>query len=107
MLERAYEATDNALQSKASQVLPEHVIEEKAEIQIPTELELFILKELRKGRLTPADLSERLDKKASSIVRSLAKMRQDDWVVRVGSGKRAYYSLTARGEAAARRRSDR
>jgi hypothetical protein len=41
--------------------LPEHVIEEKAEIQIPTELELFILKELRKGRLTLADLSERLD----------------------------------------------
>jgi len=107
MLERAYEALSNALQSKDSQVLPKHVIEEKAEIRIPTELEFLILKELRKGRLTPADLSERLDKKAPSIVRSLAKMRKDDRVVRVGAGKRAYYSMTARGEAAMRRWSDR
>jgi len=87
MLERAYEALSNALQSKAPQILPRHVIEEKAEIQLPTELEFLILEELRKGRLTSADLSKRLDKKTPSIVRSLAKMGQHDWVVRVGSGK--------------------
>lgn len=104
MLERAYEAVSVALRSKASEVRPEHVTEEEAEVQIPTGLEYSILKELRKGRLTPADLSERLDKKAPSIVRSLAKMMRGNWVVRVGAGKRAYYSLTARGEAAARRR---
>jgi DNA-binding MarR family transcriptional regulator len=104
MLERAYVAVTNALRSKASQVLPEHVIEQEAEVQVPTTLEYSILKELRKGRLTPADLSERLDKKTPSIVRSLAKMMQHNWVVRVGAGKRAYYSLTARGEAATRRK---
>jgi len=104
MLERAYGGVSNALRSKAPEVLPEHVVEEEAEIQIPTNLERSILKELSKGRLSPVDLSERLDKKGSSIVRSLGKMMQANWVVRVGAGKRAYYSLTARGEAAARRK---
>ena len=69
-------------------------------------MECLILKELRKGRLTPADLSQELDKKASSIVRSLVKMRKDNWVIRVGAGKRAYYSLTPQGEAAIRRTND-
>ena len=64
----------------------------------------FDEKELSKGRLSPADLSERLNKKTPSIVRSLAKMMVYDWVVRVGTGKRAYYSLTAREEASIRRR---
>jgi len=103
MLERAYQAIGNAIQSKASQVLPAHVIEEKAETQGPTELERLILRELRKGRLTPTDLSQKLDRKAPSIVRSLAKMRKDNWVIRVGAGKRAYYFLTPQGEAAIRR----
>jgi len=103
ILERAHEAVTNALQSKASQVLPEHVFKEEAEVRVPTGLEYAILKELRKGRLSPADLSERLDKKTPSIVRSLAKMMMNNWVVRVGTGKRAYYSLTARGEASIRR----
>jgi len=103
MLERAYEAVTNALRSKSSEVLPEHVIKEEAEVRAPTPLEYSILKELKKGRLTPADLSERLGKKTPSIVRCLIKMRRDNWVVRVGAGKRAYYSLTARGEAAIKR----
>jgi len=103
MLERAYEAVTNTLRSKVSQVLPEHVLKKEAGMKVPTGLEYAILKELRKGRLTPADLSERLDKKPPSIVRSLAKMMLNNWVVRVGAGKRAYYSLTARGEAAIRR----
>lgn len=104
MLERAYEAITNALRSKALQVLPQHVVEQEAEIRLPTQLEYSILRELRKGRLTPADLSERLDKKTPSIVGSLAGMMGNNWVVRVGAGKRAYYSLSAGGEAAIRRK---
>lgn len=104
MLERAHEAVANALRSRASQVLPEHVTREEAEIKVPTGLEHLIMRELRKGRLSPVDISERLDKRTPSIVRSLRQMMMKNWVIRVGTGKRAYYSLTARGEAAARRK---
>jgi DNA-binding MarR family transcriptional regulator/Cdc6-like AAA superfamily ATPase len=104
MLERAYDAVANALMSKAFQVLPEHVVKEEAEIRVPTGLQHLIIKELRKGRLSPTDMSERLDKSTPSIVRALGKMMMNNWITRVGAGKRAYYSLTARGEAAARRK---
>jgi len=104
VLERAYEALTVAIRSKASQVLPEHVVKESAEKETPTELEQLILTELRKGRLTPADLSDQLDRKPQSIVRALGKMMKKNWVVRVGSKKRAYYSQTAGGEAALRRK---
>ena len=103
MLERAYEALSRAIETRSSTVLPEHVIEEEEEIIIPTDLESLILGELVKGRLTPSDISERLDKKSPSIVRSLSRMMEKNWVTRVGAGKRAYYSLTARGSSALRR----
>ena len=104
MLERAYEALTTAVRSKASRILPEYVVKESAEEETPTELEQLILTELRKGRLTPADLSDRLDKRPQSISRALGKMMRNNWVVRVGSKKRAYYSQTAGGEAALRRK---
>lgn len=84
-------------------VIPEHVFKEETEIEIPTHLEYQILKELSKGRLTPTDVAGRLDKTSSSIVRSLKGMMNKNWVTRVGVGKRAYYSLTARGDAAIKR----
>jgi len=62
------------------------------------------MREHRKGRLSPVDISERLDKRTPSIVRSLRQMMMKNWVIRVGTGKRAYYSLTAQGETAARRK---
>jgi len=103
ILERAYEALSRAFESRSSTVRPEHVIETEEEIIIPTVLESLILGELVKGRLTPSDISERLDKKSPSIVRSLSRMMGKNWVTRVGAGKRAYYSLTARGGSALRR----
>jgi DNA-binding HxlR family transcriptional regulator len=103
MLERAYEALSKAIEARSPTVQPRHVIVEEEEIIIPTDLEFLILSELSKGRLTPSDISERLDKKSSSIVRSLSGMRKKNWVTRVGAGKRAYYSLTAKGDSAMRR----
>ena len=78
-------------------------MEEETEALVPTELEHMIMLELSKGRLTPSDLSEQLEKHSSSIVRSLQEMMRKRWVTRVGKGKRAYYSLTMRGDAAVKR----
>jgi predicted transcriptional regulator len=103
MLERAYEALTKAIETRSPTVQPKHVIEEEKEIIVPTDLEFLILSELSKGRLTPSDISERLEKKSSSIVRSLSRMMKKNWVTRVGAGKRAYYSLTAKGDSALRR----
>jgi len=103
MLERAHEALSKAIETRSPTVQPKHVIEEEEEIIVPTDLEFLILSELSKGRLSPSDISERLEKKSSSIVRSLSRMMKKNWVTRVGAGKRAYYSLTARGDSAMRR----
>jgi len=103
MLERAYEAIQRAIESRSKTVMPEHVFKEETEIEIPTQLEYQILKELSKGRLTPTEIAGRLDKTSSSIVRSLKEMMNKNWVTRVGVGKRAYYSLTARGDTATKR----
>jgi len=103
MLERTYEAIQKAIDSGSKTVTPEHVLEEEAETQKPTSLEHEIMKELSKGRLTPSDLSDRLDKQQPSIVRTLKEMMKKNWVTRVGVGKRAYYSLTMRGDSAMRR----
>jgi Cdc6-like AAA superfamily ATPase/predicted transcriptional regulator len=103
MLERTYEAIQKAIESKSKIVMPEHVFREETEIKIPTELEYQILKELSKGRLSPTKIAGRLDKASSSIVRALKGMMNKNWITRVGVGKRAYYSLTARGDAATKR----
>jgi len=103
MLERAYEAIQRAVGTGAKMVKPEHVFKEEAEIEVPTKLEYQILIELSKGRLTPTDVVARLDKTLPSIVRALKGLMNKNWVTRVGAGKRAYYSLTARGDAAIKR----
>jgi len=103
MLERTYEAIQRAIENKSKTVMPEHVFKEETEIEIPTQLEHQILKELSKGRLTPTDVAGRLDKTSPSIVRSLKGVMNKNWVTKVGVGKRAYYSLTAREDAAIKR----
>jgi len=103
MLERTYEAIQKAVESGSKIVMPEHVYREEPEVEIPTQLEYQILKELSKGRLTPTEVADRLDRTSSSIVRSLKGLMNKTWVTRVGAGKRAYYSLTARGDAAINR----
>ncbi len=103
MLERTYEAIQKAIDSGSKTVTSEHVLEEETETQNPTSLEHEIMKELSKGRLTPSDLGDRLDKHQPSIVRTLKEMMKKNWVTRVGMGKRAYYSLTMRGDSAMRR----
>jgi len=60
-------------------------------------------REFSKGRLTPTDLAERLDRSSAFVVRSLKEMRNKNCVIRVGMGKRAYYSLTTRGDTAMKR----
>jgi predicted transcriptional regulator len=102
MLERTYAAIQKAIDSNSKIVTPAHVLEEE-EILTPSQLEYDIMKELSKGRLSPSDLSEQLDKYSSSIVRTLKEMMKKRWVTRVGKGKRAYYALTMRGDAAAKR----
>jgi Cdc6-like AAA superfamily ATPase len=103
MLERTYVAIQKAIDKGLTTVTPELVFEEQAETLIPTRLEYDIMKELSKGRLTPSDLSGQLDKYSSSIVRVLRELMRKRWVTRVGKGKRAYYSLTMRGDAATKR----
>jgi hypothetical protein len=103
MLERTYAAIQKAIDTNSKTVTPNHVFEEETETLIPTQLEQEIMKELGKGRLTPSDLSEQLEKYSSSIVRALQEMMKKRWVTRVGKGKRAYYSLTMRGDAALKR----
>ncbi|MBI2184246.1 MAG: winged helix-turn-helix transcriptional regulator [Thaumarchaeota archaeon] len=82
--------------------LPEDVEEVGESLEEPTDLEGSILDELSKSKLTPSDLADRLDKKAPSIVRALSSMFKKGWVTRVGQGRRAYYSITQKGEAARR-----
>jgi len=103
MLERMYEALQRAIEAKSKTVTPEHVLKEETEIEIPTELKYQILRELSKGRLTPTDIVDRLDRPSPSVVRSLKEMMSKNWVIRVGMGKRAYYSLTTRGDTAMKR----
>lgn len=103
MLERTYEAIQRAIESKSKAVTSEHVFKEEAEVEIPTDLEYQILKGLSKGRLTPKDIVDRLDRPSPSVVRSLKEMMNKNWVIRVGMGKRAYYSLTTRGDTAMKR----
>lgn len=103
MLERTSEAIQRAIESESRAVMPEHVFKEETEIEMPTQLEYQILRELSKGRLTPTEVAGRLDKTSSSIVRSLKGLMNKNWVTRVGVGKRAYYSLTSRGDAALKR----
>ena len=103
MLEKTYEAIQKAINSASKTVTPEHVLEEETEAENPTALEHEIMKELSKGRLTPSDLGDRLDRKQPSIVRTLKEMMKKNWVLRVGIGKRAYYSLTMHGDSAMRR----
>jgi len=104
MLERMSRALDLAIESKSARVLPEHVVSEESEELFPTTLEVLILNELRAGRLSPSVVSDRLVKDRGLVTRTLRRMMERDWVGRVGSGKRAYYHLTGKGEAALRRR---
>jgi DNA-binding MarR family transcriptional regulator len=103
MLERTYAAIQKAIDANSKTVTIEHVLEEESETLSPTKLEYEIMNELSKGRLTPSDLSDQLDKHSSSIVRTLQEMMKKRWVTRVGKGKRAYYSLTVRGDASMKR----
>lgn len=103
MLEKTYDALQKAITINAKVVTPELVLEEEAEIQIPTPLEQEILTALSKGRMTPSDLSECLDRPQPSVVRTLKDMMKKNWVTRVGMGKRAYYSITMHGDSAMRR----
>jgi Cdc6-like AAA superfamily ATPase len=102
MLERTYAAIQKAIEANSKVVTPDHVLEEE-EASIPSQLEYEIMKELDKGRLSPSDLSDQLDKYPSSVVRTLKEMVKKRWVTRVGKGKRAYYSLTMRGDASVKR----
>lgn len=105
MLESAYAGLERAKKEHAEKVLPRHIEPEPsgAAGRAPTELERGILNELsRRGKLTPSDLSETLEKKAPSVVRALSSMLGRGWVGRVGQGKRAYYHITQKGEAARR-----
>ncbi len=104
MLERMSRALDLAIQSKSTRVLPEYVATEESEGLVPTPLEVLVLNELKAGRLSPSVVSERLEKDRGLVTRILRKMMERDWVGRVGSGKRAYYHITAKGEAALRRK---
>ncbi len=104
MLERMSRALDLAIESKSALVLPEHVVAEESEELVPTTLEVLILNELKAGRLSPSVVSERLDRDRGLVTRTLRRMMERDWVGRVGSGKRAYYHITGKGEAALRRK---
>jgi Cdc6-like AAA superfamily ATPase len=106
MLERASQAIDNALSSKAVVVSPDHVNAEPGEEISPTKLETSILQELTTGRLSPSIISDRLHRDRGLTTRTLRKMMVKDWVGRIGAGKRAYYFITAKGEAAHRRTKD-
>ena len=95
MLEAAYKGVENASRSRSNSVFPEH-IEEHAplgtrakEVHIPTELQRLILGELSLGRLSPSKISERTDRKEESVVRVLKLMMKNNWVGRVGEGRRS------------------
>lgn len=103
ILENAYRAITNAMASGSQAIMPEHIIGDTRKQEMPTDLEYGILQCLEKGRKSPVELADLLDKKPPSIVRALAGMMKNGWVVRVGSGKRAYYSITADGTSAGHR----
>ena len=106
MLERASQAIDSALSSKSVIVFPDHVYAEPVEQTIPTGLETSFLRELTACRLSPSVISDRLHKDRGLTTRTLKKLMMKDWVGRIGEGKRAYYFITAKGEAANRRIKD-
>lgn len=97
ILEKAYKAIENAIFESSDVVEPRHVLLEEEAVEKPTELELSVLNELNKGKLTPIDLAEILSKHKSSISRILSQMMKKNWVTRTGLGKRAYYSITEKG----------
>lgn len=103
MLERTSATIDRALSSKATSVSADHIQIEPAEEATPTKLLALILQELTAGRLSPSVISDRLQRDRGQITRTLVRMMEKDWVGRIGAGKRAYYYITARGEAALRR----
>jgi len=107
MLEAAYRGVENASRTKSSAVFPEHVEEHASgsrvrEAPVPTELQRLILGKLSLGRLSPSEIAERTDRKEESVVRILKMMMKNNWVGRVGEGRRVYYFLTQGGEAARR-----
>lgn len=103
MLERASQAIDQAVNSKATMISPEHVYMEPAEEANPTKLEALILQELVVCRLSPSVVADRLQRDRGLITRTLKKLMQSGWVGRIGAGNRAYYYITAKGEAALQR----
>lgn len=106
MLERTSEAIDEAIKSKSREVTPDHVYAKPEETTVPAKLEASILSELSAGRLSPSTVSDRLQRDRGLITRTMKKMMKKDWVGRIGEGKRAYYYITAKGEAALRRVAD-
>jgi DNA-binding PadR family transcriptional regulator len=56
--------------------------------------------------LSPSVVSDRLHKDRGLTTRTLKKLMTKDWVGRIGEGNRAYYFITAKGEAANRRIKD-
>ena len=105
MLESAYAGLERAKKERTERVLMRHIEPKMTEERhrVPTGLERSILDELsRGGGLTPSDPSERLSRKASSIVRALTSMLKRGGVGRVGERRRAYSHITQKGEAARR-----
>jgi hypothetical protein len=103
MLERASQAIDAAILAKAEIVSPDHVYTEPEEQTLPTTLEASILQELAACKLSPSVISDRLQKDRGLTTRTLQKLMAKNWVDRHGDGKRAYYFITPKGEAAYRR----
>jgi DNA-binding MarR family transcriptional regulator len=103
MLERASQAIDTAILAKAEIVSPDHVYAESAEQTLPTRLEASILHELVACKLSPSVISDRLQKDRGLTTRTLQRLMSKNWVDRHGDGKRAYYFITPKGEAAYRR----
>jgi len=106
MLERTSQAIDAAISSKAEFVSSEHVYVEPEEQTLPTTLEASILRELTACKLSPSVISDRLHKDRGLTSRTLQKLMAKNWVDRHGEGKRAYYFITPKGEAANRRIKD-
>jgi DNA-binding MarR family transcriptional regulator len=103
LLERTSQAIDRAIRAKAKFVSPDHVSVEPEEQAIPTSLEASILRELTACKLSPSVISDRLQKDRGLTTRTLQKLMTKNWVDRHGEGKRAYYFITPKGEAAYRR----
>lgn len=101
MLESAYRAIEKAKKSKIAQVTPKELDELVGyKISAPTKLESLILNQLAVSKMTPTDLAEELERPTSTISRTLKRLLSKDWIGRIGKGKRAYYYIKQRGEAA-------